>query len=79
MQAQGGFREPEFAIYKEDVIAEKSGVVTEIDNRRLAKLQNWLVHHTIVKQELLKTPLNTKVQKEICCILYSETKGELKY
>jgi hypothetical protein len=34
-----GFREPEFALYKEDIKAEKSGVVTEIDNRRLAKLQ----------------------------------------
>jgi thymidine phosphorylase len=36
---------------KRDIKAEKSGVVTEIDNRRLAKIANWLVHHTIVKQE----------------------------
>jgi thymidine phosphorylase len=46
-KAQGGFREPEFALYKKDIKAEKSGVVTEIDNRRLAKIANWLVHHTI--------------------------------
>jgi hypothetical protein len=32
------FREPEL-LYKEDIKAEKSGVVTEIDNRRPAKLQ----------------------------------------
>jgi thymidine phosphorylase len=37
--------EPEYAIYKEDVIAEKSGVVTEIDNRRLAKLTSTGVSH----------------------------------
>jgi thymidine phosphorylase len=37
-KAQGGFREPEL-LYKEDIKAEKSGIVTEIDNRRLAKLQ----------------------------------------
>jgi thymidine phosphorylase len=37
-KAQGGFREPEFALYKEDIKAEKSGIVTEIDNRRLAKI-----------------------------------------
>jgi thymidine phosphorylase len=37
--------EPEYAIYKEDVIAEKSGVVTEIDNRRLAKRFNWRLAH----------------------------------
>jgi thymidine phosphorylase len=41
--------------YKEDIKAEKSGVVTEIDNRRLAKIANWLVHHDS-KAVLLKTP-----------------------
>jgi thymidine phosphorylase len=49
MQGPSGFREPEFALYKEDIKAEKSGVVTEIDNRRLAKIANWLVHHTIAE------------------------------
>jgi thymidine phosphorylase len=38
MQGPKWFREPEFALYKEDIKAEKSGVVTEIDNRRLAKI-----------------------------------------
>jgi hypothetical protein len=65
MQAQGGFREPEFASIKRR-LKPKSGVVTEIDNRRLAKLQNWLVRQ--IKQGITKTPLTTKCKRR--CIVY---------
>ena len=80
-QAQGGFREPEFAPYKEDVKAEKSGIVTEIDNRRLAKIAKLAgAPHDSKAGVLLKTPLNTKVQTgDVLYCIYSETKGELKY
>ncbi|PKH67841.1 thymidine phosphorylase [Flavobacterium sp. ALD4] len=80
-KAQGGFREPEFALYKENVKAEKSGIVTEIDNRRLAKIAKLAgAPHDSKAGVLLKTPLNTKVEKgDILYCIYSETKGELKY
>ncbi|WP_339920981.1 thymidine phosphorylase family protein [uncultured Flavobacterium sp.] len=80
-QAQGGFREPEYAIYKEDVIAEKSGIVIEIDNRRLAKIAKLAgAPHDSKAGVSLKTPLNTQVQKgDLLYSIYSETKGELKY
>ncbi|CAM2888140.1 thymidine phosphorylase family protein [Flavobacterium frigoris] len=80
-QAQGGFKEPEFAPYKEDVKAEKSGIVTEIDNRRLAKIAKLAgAPHDSKAGVLLKTPLNTKVQTgDVLYCIYSETKGELKY
>jgi thymidine phosphorylase len=80
-KAQGGFREPEFALYKEDVKAEKSGIITEIDNRRLAKIAKLAgAPHDSKAGVLLKTPLKTKVQKgDVLYCIYSETKGELKY
>jgi thymidine phosphorylase len=80
-KAQGGFREPEFAFYKEDVKAEKSGIVTEIDNRRLAKIAKLAgAPHDSKAGVLLKTPLNTKVEKgDVLYCIYSETKGELRY
>lgn len=80
-KAQGGFREPEFAVFKEDVTAEKSGVVIEIDNRKLAKIAKLAgAPHDNKAGLLLKTPLNTKVEKgDILYTIYSETNGELKY
>lgn len=80
-QAQGGFREPEIALYKEDIKAEISGVVAEIDNRKLAKIAKLAgAPHDSKAGVLLKTPLNSKVQKgDVLYSIYSETKGELKY
>jgi len=80
-KAQGGFREPEFAVFKEDVTAEKSGVVIDIDNRKLAKIAKLAgAPHDSKAGLLLKTPLNTKVEKgDILYTIYSETNGELKY
>ena len=80
-KAQGGFREPEFAPYKKEVKAEKSGVVTAIDNRRLAKIAKLAgAPHDSKAGLLLNTPLTTKVQKgDVLYCIYSETKGELKY
>jgi thymidine phosphorylase len=36
--AQGGFREPEFAAYRQPVAAPRSGTVIAMDNRRLARI-----------------------------------------
>jgi thymidine phosphorylase len=80
-KAQGGFREPKYAIHKTDIYAHKSGIVTEIDNRRLAKIAKLAgAPHDLTAGVLLLTPLKTKVNKgdALFCI-YSETKGELNY
>lgn len=37
-QAQGGFREPPVAPFRQEVCAQRSGHVTAIDNRRLARI-----------------------------------------
>ncbi len=36
--AQGGFSEPSIGSFKQEIKADKSGIVTKIDNRRLAKI-----------------------------------------
>jgi thymidine phosphorylase len=73
-QAQGGFREPEYAIYKEDVIAEKSVLLLKLttEDWRNCKTR-WRPHDS--KAGVAKTPLNTQVQKEIYCILYLKQKA----
>jgi thymidine phosphorylase len=57
------------ALYKEDIKAEKSGVVTEIDNRRLAKLKLAGAPHDSKAGVLLKTPLTKKCKGDVF-ILY---------
>jgi thymidine phosphorylase len=80
-KAQGGFKEPQFAPYKMEIQASKSGVVVEIDNRRLAKIAKLAgAPNDLTAGLLLLTPLQTKVDKgDVLFIIYSETKGELKY
>lgn len=80
-KAQGGFREPQLAPFKTEIHAEKSGIVTEIDNRRLAKIAKLAgAPHDPKAGVLLHTPLKTKVNvgDALFCI-YAETKGELNY
>lgn len=80
-KAQGGVKEPQFAPYKKDIHAKKTGVVTEIDNRRLAKTAKLAGAPIDARAGvLLQTPLQAKVNKgEILFSVYSETEGELKY
>lgn len=79
--AQGGFREPEFAFFKEDIRADKSGIVAAIDNRRLARIAKLAgAPHDSNAGLLLKTALNSKIKNgDLLYTIYSETKGELKY
>ena len=79
--AQGGFKVPQYGHYKMPIYADKSGVVTEINNRRLAKTAKLAgAPHDLTAGVLLMTPLRTKVTKgDVLFYIYSETKGELKY
>lgn len=80
-KAQGGVKEPQFAPYKKDIRAEKTGIITEIDNRRLSKTAKLAGAPLDARAGvLLQTPLQAKVNKgEILFTVYSETEGELKY
>ncbi len=79
--AQGEFKEPEYAVYKKVILAKKTGTITEIDNRKLAKLAK-LAGAPYDKKAgiILHTPLKTKVGKgDPLFSIYSESEGELKY
>ncbi|WP_413998799.1 thymidine phosphorylase family protein [Flavobacterium sp. W1B] len=80
-KAQGGFREPELAAFKMDIHAEKPGIITEIDNRRLAKIAKLAgAPHDPKAGVLLHTPLKTRVDKgDLLFCIYAETEGELNY
>jgi len=79
--AQGGIREPEFADYIKEIQAKKSGTITEIDNRRLAKIAKLAGAPYDSKAGLvLHIQLKTTVKKgDTLFTIYAESKGELKY
>ncbi len=79
--AQGRFTEPSFASYKQDIISNQSGVVQEIDCRRLAKLAKLAGAPKSPKAGIFfQSPLNKKVNHgDVLFTIYAEAKGELDY
>lgn len=80
-EAQGGFKEPSRALYTKNVLAKFSGVVTQIDNRNLAKIAK-LAGAPLEKAAGIEffAKLGTHVEKG--CVLYrihAESKGALNY
>jgi len=80
-QAQGGFKEPTTAPYSQDIKAVTSGTVTQIDNRRLAKIAKLAgAPQDLTAGIILKTPLQTNVKAgDTLFTIFSESKGELNY
>jgi thymidine phosphorylase len=80
-KAQGGLFELPNAAYTHTITAKKSGEVTAIDNRRIAKVAKLAgaPRSKAAGVELL-TPLGTQIEKnQPLYIIHSETPGELKY
>ncbi len=80
-KAQGRFTAPKLAAYKHEIIAEKTGVVSVIDNRKLAMLAKLSgAPHSPSAGILLKTHLGDRVDKgQLLYIIYAESIGELNY
>jgi thymidine phosphorylase len=80
-EAQGGFKEPPTAPKQFDILAEKSGKVTLIDNRtlaRIAKLAGAPKSPSAGIQFL--SPLGRTVSKgDLLYTIYAESDGELSY
>lgn len=79
--AQGGLFEPPVAAYQHTVTAKKSGKVTMIDNRRLARIAKLAgaPQSKAAGVEFL-APLGTQVEHhQPLYVIHSETPGELKY
>ncbi len=79
--AQGGFTEPQFAKYRHNILAPKSGTIQFIDNRkisRIAKLAGAPDHPSAGIQ--FYSPVGKKVKKgEVLYTIFTETTGELEY
>lgn len=75
---QGGFNEPVHARYKFDVISEKQGLVSDIDNRKLARVAKLAGAPKSPSAGILfLSPLGKKVnQGEVLFCLYAESKGQ---
>lgn len=80
-EKQGGFREPQYATHKHEVVSEKEGIVKAIDNRKLALVAKLAGAPKSASAGILfLSPLGKKVSKgEVLFTIYAEAKGELEY
>jgi thymidine phosphorylase len=78
---QGGFHEPVIGNLQQKIYADQSGIVAEIDNRRLAKVAKLSgAPNNPGAGVLFLAPLGKKVSKgDLLFTLYAESNGELAY
>lgn len=79
--AQGGFTDPKAGKYRYDVISENSGIVKEIDNRKLSRIAKLSGAPKSVGAGLLfNCPIGSKISVgDVLFTIYAEAKGELEY
>ncbi|MDR3443191.1 MAG: thymidine phosphorylase family protein [Legionella sp.] len=80
-EAQGGFKEPPTALFTHNIIALKNGLVTEIDNRNLAKIAKLAgaPYEPAAGIEFF-SKLNTPIEKgQLLYRIHAESKGALDY
>lgn len=79
--AQGGFKEPQFARYRFDVLSDKKGKVKEIDNRKLARIAKLAGAPQSSRAGVwFNAPLNRGVAVgDILFSIYADSEGELTY
>ncbi len=79
--AQGGFNIPEKGEYTFDVISDVDGIVTEIDNRKLARIAKLAgAPKSPGAGIIFYAPLHKKISKgDVLYSIYAEGKGQLEY
>jgi thymidine phosphorylase len=80
-EKQGGFREPQYATHKHEVLSEREGIIKAIDNRKLALIAKLAGAPKSPSAGILfLSPLGKKVNKgDVLFTVYAEAKGELEY
>lgn len=80
-KAQGRFDEPTSARYSHEIKAEKSGKVTKVDNRRLARIAKLAgAPEDKAAGVDFRAPLGSKVQEgQTLYVIHAESEGELEY
>ncbi|MGA3951998.1 thymidine phosphorylase family protein [Ralstonia nicotianae] len=80
-EAQGGLRVPGEAVFRRDVVAEQDGIVTEIDNRhlaRIAKLAGAPMRHVAGVEMHTRLHDQVRVGQPLFTI-HAQASGELEY
>ena len=80
-EAQGGFKEPQIAPLSHDICAESTGIITEIDNRNLAKIAKLAgaPHDQTAGIEFF-SKIGTQVERgQVLFRIHSESQGALEY
>lgn len=80
-EAQGGFKVPPTASFTHEVVATQNGLITEIDNRNLAKVAKLAgaPYEPAAGIEFF-AKLNTPVEKgQLLYRIHAESKGTLDY
>lgn len=80
-EAQGGFREPPSAVHRAPVAAARDGVVSSIDNRRLARVAKLAgAPHDLVAGIDVHVRLGASVRRgDTLYTIHAESPGELSY
>lgn len=79
--AQGGFKEPQLAKYQYEIKAENNGIVSNIDNRKLAKIAKLAgAPENKTAGVDFFAPIGTSLEKgQTMYVIHAESKGELNY
>lgn len=80
-RAQGGLREPPVAEHRHEVTAARTGTVTAIDNRKLARAAKLAGAPDAPAAGLdFRAPLGTTIERgQPLFVLHAETPGEMRY
>ena len=79
--AQGGFTEPQIAQWKHEVLSQHAGVVTEIENRKLAKVAKLAgAPEDALAGIYFQSPIGRQVAiGDVLYTIYSSAEGQLAY
>ncbi len=80
-KAQGGFTEPGIAKYTKNIYADYSGMITAIDNRKIAKIAKLAGAPSDPEAGVwFNAPLGRKVSKgDLLYVIHAQSQGELDY
>ncbi len=80
-EAQGGLRTPGQAVFRRDLVAASSGIVTAIDNRHIARAAKLA---GAPRRQVAGLELHVRTGDEVAagtplCTLHAQASGELEY
>ncbi|CAJ93112.1 Putative thymidine phosphorylase 1 [Cupriavidus necator] len=80
-EAQGGLRTPGQAVFRRDVVAARSGIVTSVDNRHVARTAKLA---GAPRRQVAGLELHVRAGDEVVagaplCTLHAQASGELEY